>query len=82
MTTDYAVQTLQQSLHKQPDQLPYSFAKRHGVIFKFDGAQTIIVLRDNAPLPALNEARRIAGVASSYLTVTDDEFARLLAGSY
>ncbi len=70
-----------QALH-QPAQLPYSFAKRHGVLLKFDGAQTIIVLRDNAPLPALNEARRVIGAPASYQTVTDEEFTRLLAGSY
>jgi len=75
-------QSLQQTIQKQPDQLPYSFAKRHGVLLKFDGAETIIVLRDNAPLPALNEARRVIGAPASYQTVTDEEFTRLLAGSY
>ncbi len=69
------------TLH-QPDQLPYSFAKRHGVILKFEGIQTTLIIRENASLPAINEARRKIGIPAGYQTVTDDEFTRLLASSY
>ncbi|MEY2864303.1 MAG: type secretion system protein GspE [Pseudomonadota bacterium] len=73
---EFAVQLLRQA------QLPYSFAKRHGVLLQFEGDQPLIVLRDNAPLPALNEARRLLGAPARFVEVTDDEFSRLLAGAY
>src|SRR5690606_37993684 len=41
-----------------------------------------IVRRQNAPLPALSEARRFLGSAAKYQTVADEEFNRLLAGSF
>ena len=63
-------------------QLPYSYAKRHGVLLQYDGEQTVIVRRKNAPLPALTEARRFLGSPATYQTVADEEFNRLLAGSF
>lgn len=63
-------------------QLPYSYAKRHGVLFLFEGEQAIIVRRQNAPLPALAEARRFLGSTASYKTVADEEFSKLLAVSF
>lgn len=73
---DFVVQLLRQA------QLPYSYAKRHGVLLQFEGEQAIIVRRQNAPLPALTEARRFLGSTASYKTVADEEFSRLLAASF
>lgn len=42
-------------------QVPYSFAKRHGVLFRYDGDQVFIVRRQNTEKIALQEARRIWG---------------------
>lgn len=42
-------------------QVPYSFAKRHGVLFRYDGDQVFIVRRQNTEKIALQEARRILG---------------------
>ena len=66
----------------QQTQLPYSFAKRHGVMLQFDGEQAIILLRADAGLPALTEARRLLGEPAQYQTISDEEFNRLLSGAY
>lgn len=66
----------------QQTQLPYSFAKRHGVMLQFEGEQAIIVLRADAGLPALTEARRLLGEPARYQTISDEEFNRLLSGAY
>ncbi len=42
-------------------QVPYSFAKRHGVLFRYDGDQVFIVRRQNTEKIALQEARRFWG---------------------
>lgn len=73
---DRIVQLMQQT------QLPYSFAKRHGVMLQFDGEQAIILLRADAALPALTEARRLLGEPAQYQTISDEEFNRLLSGAY
>ncbi len=63
-------------------QLPYSFAKRHGVLLHFDGEQPIVLLRDDTPMPALAEVRRLLAEPARYQTVSDDEFGKLLAGAF
>ena len=57
-------------------QLPYSFAKRHGVLLNFDGEQPIVLLRDDTPMPALAEVRRLLAEPARYQTVSDDEFGK------
>jgi general secretion pathway protein E len=42
-------------------QIPYSFAKRHGVLLRYEGDQAFIVRRESTPLLALQEARRFLG---------------------
>ena len=39
-------------------QIPYSFAKRHGVLLRYDGNHVLIVRRANTALIAIQEARR------------------------
>ena len=40
-------------------QIPYSFAKRHGVLLRYEGDQAFILRRDNTSMLALQEARRL-----------------------
>ncbi len=55
-------------------QVPYSFAKRHGVLFRYDGDQVFIVRRQNTEKIALQEARRILGKPAHYHLCTEQEF--------
>ncbi|MFH4141616.1 ATPase, T2SS/T4P/T4SS family, partial [Acinetobacter baumannii] len=63
-------------------QVPYSFAKRHGVLFRYDGDQVFIVRRQNTEKIALQEARRILGKPAHYQLCTEQEFNSLLSTSY
>ena len=42
-------------------QIPYSFAKRHGVLLKYDGDHAQIIRCQDTSLEALQEARRYLG---------------------
>jgi len=63
--------------------LPYSFAKRHGVLID-DVAEPMptLVYRGAVTNAALLEARRLAGRPVSARSVTDDEFDLLLTRAY
>ena len=63
-------------------QIPYSFAKRHGVILRYEGEQVFIIRRENTSLMALQEARRFLAKPAQYQLYTDQEFDRLLSSSY
>ena len=63
-------------------QVPYSFAKRHGVLFRYDGDQVFIIRRQNTEKIALQEARRILGKPAHYQLCTEQEFNTLLSTSY
>lgn len=63
-------------------QVPYSFAKRHGVLFRYDGDQVFIIRRQNTEKIALQEARRILGKPAHFQLCTEQEFNTLLSTSY
>ncbi|NEU36291.1 type II secretion system protein GspE, partial [bacterium LRH843] len=63
-------------------QIPYSFAKRHGVLLRYEGDQAFIVRRESTSLLALQEARRFLGVAAQHQLCSDEEFHQLLSSSY
>ena len=42
-------------------QIPYSFAKRHGVLLRYEGDQVFIVRRQDTAQIAIQEARRYVG---------------------
>ncbi len=63
-------------------QIPYSFAKRHGVILRYDGDQVFIVRRENTSLIALQEARRFLGKPAHHQVCSEQEFNNLLSSSY
>ncbi|HEX5278261.1 MAG TPA: type II secretion system ATPase GspE [Fluviicoccus sp.] len=64
-------------------QLPYSFAKRHGVLLvtQSDQPPTLLV-RDDARPSSLMEVRRAMGTAFTYETVSANDFNTRLAGAY
>jgi general secretion pathway protein E len=63
-------------------QIPYSFAKRHGVLLRYEGDQVFIVRRDNTSMLALQEARRFLGHPAQYQLCNDHEFSQLLSSSF
>ena len=63
--------------------LPFSFAKRHGVLIReFSSTSVDTVYRDGASPVSLAEARRFAGVPLTLTRVSRDEFDALLQESY
>ncbi len=63
-------------------QIPYSFAKRHGVLLRYDGDQVFIVRKRTTAWIALQEARRIVGRAAQYELCDEQKFNALLSSSY
>ena len=63
-------------------QIPYSFAKRHGVLLRYDGDQVFIVRKQTTAWIALQEARRIVGRAAQYELCDEQKFNALLSSSY
>ena len=63
-------------------QIPYSFAKKHGVLLRYEGDQVFIVRRQDASLIALQEARRYVGRIAQYQLSTEKDFNQLLSSSY
>ena len=63
-------------------QIPYSFAKRHGVLLRYEGDQAFIVRRSNTEWPALQEARRVLGRSAHHQLLDDQSFHALLSASY
>ncbi|MEO1204275.1 MAG: ATPase, T2SS/T4P/T4SS family, partial [Pseudomonadota bacterium] len=63
--------------------LPFSFAKRHGVLIKDAGTDdACAVYRPGASPLSLAEARRFVGESLSFKRVSADEFDALLQASY
>ena len=61
--------------------LPYSFAKRHGLIAQLDEQHKLSVLHRAGLSPAaLAEARRVLGQPFELRLLSDDAFEQLLAG--
>lgn len=63
-------------------QIPYSFAKRHGVILRYEGDQVYIMRREDTTPLALQEARRLLGRPVHYQLCSAQEFNSLLGSSY
>ncbi len=63
--------------------LPFSFAKRHGVLIRELGTDTAdVIYREGASPLSLAEARRFAGVPLKLSRVSTEEFNSLLQSSY
>ena len=64
------------------EQLPYVFAKRHGVFLDVSGEQSKIVHTKGLALSALAEVNRLVGGSALFEEVSQEEFDRGLALSY
>ena len=63
--------------------LPYSFAKRHGVLIRQgDEAGAVIAHLPDTPALALAEARRFLGVPVRFEPLSEDEFSALMQRTY
>ena len=63
-------------------QIPYSFAKKHGVLLKYEGDQVFIIRRQDTSLIAIQEARRFLGRTAHHQLITDQDFNQMLSSSY
>lgn len=63
-------------------QIPYSFAKKHGVLLRYEGDQVFIVRRQDASLVSIQEARRYIGRVAHHQLSTEQDFNQLLSSSY
>ena len=63
-------------------QIPYSFAKRHGVLFQFEGDQNTIIRCQHTPIEAIQEARRYLGQPAKFQLVSDTDFQKLLSMAF
>ena len=66
----------------RPIQIPYSFAKRHGVLLQFDGDNTTILRCQDTPFEALQEARRFLGRTADYQMVSEQDFQKMLSAAF
>ncbi|WOE30384.1 MULTISPECIES: type II secretion system ATPase GspE [unclassified Acinetobacter] len=63
-------------------QIPYSFAKRHGVLLHYVDHQVFIIRKNTTSLLALQEVRRFLGQKAAYKLVEEDEFNQLLSRGF
>ena len=63
-------------------QIPYSFAKRHGILIRYEGAQPTIVRCERTPMLAVQEARRLLKMPAQYMLYTEEQFNQLLSSSF
>ena len=63
-------------------QIPYSFAKRHGVLLRYEGDQAFIMRRSNTPMLAIQEARRYLGYSAQHQLCSEQEFHQFLSSSF
>ena len=63
-------------------QIPYSFAKRHGVLLRYEGDQAFIMRRSNTRILAIQEARRYLGYSAQHQLCSEQEFHQFLSSSF
>lgn len=69
------------SAHRLPN-LPYSFAKRHGVLLQLNAQQPQVVCRTGVSALALAEVQRLLDADLHFHSVDNETFDRLLAAHY
>lgn len=67
---------------RPPADLPYTFAKRHGVLLEAIDGKMILVHKPGVSVMALTEARRKSGQALTMELVTSDDFDARLTSHY
>ena len=63
-------------------QIPYSFAKRHGVLLRYEGDQALLCADESTPLLAFARGTSFFSVAAQHQLCSDEEFHQLLSSSY
>ncbi|QIO05082.1 type II secretion system ATPase GspE [Acinetobacter shaoyimingii] len=63
-------------------QIPYSFAKKHGVLLRYEGDQVFIVRRQDTSAIAIQEARRFLGRQAQHQLSSEQDFNQMLSASY
>ena len=63
-------------------QLPFVFAKRHGVLLQGEGPDACLQLRDDASLFAVQEAQRALGLRLPWRWLSGGEFEQALSQAY
>ncbi|NWB90843.1 type II secretion system ATPase GspE [Pseudomonas agarici] len=63
-------------------QLPFGFARRFGVLLEAQGETALLSIRDDTPLTALSEARRVLGRDWPVQVLDEPMFAARLAACY
>ena len=63
-------------------ELPFSFARRHGILLDRGAAEPALLMRDDTSLAAMAEACRVVGSTWNLRRVSDAEFAERLASCY
>lgn len=63
-------------------QIPYSFAKKHGVLLRYEGDQIFIVRRQDTSAVAIQEARRFVGRSTHHQLSSEQDFNQMLSSSY
>src|SRR5690606_6442840 len=62
-------------------QIPYSFAKRHGVLLRYEGDQAFLLRRGNASMPAVHEAGRLLCYPPDVRFCIDQQFILFFSSS-
>ena len=62
--------------------LPFSFARRYGVLLDTTSMPPVLLIRADTPLTALAEAQRWSGRGVTVQTIADTRFGELLASNY
>jgi general secretion pathway protein E len=65
-----------------PERLPFSFAKKNGIVIVRDGANTQVLYRDGLSADAFAEVNRLTSAQFGFRHVSDDEFEHALALAY
>lgn len=74
---------VENSVQQQSMQLPFSFAKRHGVLIKqADASQAIIAYRPGITTDVLSEIRRSLSVPMQLEAISSEQFDELLSRTY
>ncbi|MDH5614340.1 MAG: type II secretion system protein GspE, partial [Gammaproteobacteria bacterium] len=83
MTTALKNKVVEVSSQQQSLQLPFSFAKRHGVLIKqYEKDKAIVAYRPGVTTSILSEVRRFVSMPVQLEAVSSEQFDELLSRSY
>ncbi len=80
-TAEHSTQILRASL-RLPERLPFSFAKKNGVVILRDGPRIRVLYRDGLSADVFAEVNRLTGARFAFEHVSDEEFEQALGMAY